>query len=179
LLGDWPAPDATYTISESHTLLSFKLDYRSYYPSRIKDIKKFYYLLEIREAPENVQTEIILEEIKRGQTFVLYRIKQRTLARPGIVQIFERGLIYCQKISLMSSKVNDFTVRGFPVRPARGHQRGHLQALSGITALAGIRGDERDVSYPPSAHASPAQSGRDLFDRRRRSSVSRGGSSSV
>ena len=81
----------------------------------------------------------------------------------------------------MSSKVNDFTVRGFPVGPARGHQRGHLQALYGITALAGIRGDERDVSHRPSAHASPAQSGRDLFDRRRRSSVSRerGGSSSV
>jgi len=63
-------------------LLNLHSDYRSYWidsppnPSRINDIKRFDYLLEIRQPPAKVPTEITLEEIKRGQTFVLYRIKQ-------------------------------------------------------------------------------------------------------
>jgi hypothetical protein len=62
--------------------LNFKPDYRDYWedrlngPPRVSDYKRFDYLMQIRQPSMKVPAEITLEEIKRGQTFVLYRIKQ-------------------------------------------------------------------------------------------------------
>jgi hypothetical protein len=62
-------------------LLKLKSDYRDYWkdplsvPSRASDFRNFDYLMQIRQ-PSKAPAEISLEEIKQGQTFVLYRIKQ-------------------------------------------------------------------------------------------------------
>lgn len=63
-------------------LLSLKSDYRNYWMdgppsrSRINDIKRFDYLIEIGQPLAKIPAGITLEEIKRGYTFVLYRIRQ-------------------------------------------------------------------------------------------------------
>jgi hypothetical protein len=63
-------------------LLNLKSDYRDYWTdgppsrSRIKDIKRFDYLIEIGQPLASIPAGTTLEEIKRGRTFVLYRIRQ-------------------------------------------------------------------------------------------------------
>jgi hypothetical protein len=72
-------------------LLKLKPDFHGYWqdnydstgPSSASDFKKFDYLMKIRDPSAKIPEEIFLEEIERGRTFVLYRIRQQSLPKPG------------------------------------------------------------------------------------------------
>jgi hypothetical protein len=66
-------------------LLNLKSHYRDYWvdappdPSRISEIGRYDYLLEVRHSPANIPAGITLREVKRGQTYTLYQIRRQEL----------------------------------------------------------------------------------------------------
>jgi hypothetical protein len=66
-------------------LLNLKSDYRDYWmdappdPARINEIGRYDYLLEVRHSPAKIPAGITLKEVKRGQTFALYEIRDQSL----------------------------------------------------------------------------------------------------
>jgi hypothetical protein len=77
------------TFTDGVQLLKLKPNYRGYWqddttaPSSISDFKRFDYLMAIRQPPVDTPVGITLQGIERGQTFVLYRIKQQISPSSG------------------------------------------------------------------------------------------------